>query len=112
MDEHSTNQYKWIWILIIAAAASATYAALGHPSEYGFYILTRWTVTIASIATALLIAERNQGLAIAAGLCALIFNPIIPLNLGRNLWLVLDLGAAVLLVINGCVITKDQSTQE
>ena len=83
----------------VAAVASAIslYAALGHPSDYGFYTLTRFAVTAASILFAVSIPQANSEARVAFWIVAGLFNPIIPLGLGRGLWFILDIAVCPLL---------------
>ena len=107
----SENELAWIWILILPSVAIALYVAFGHPSEYGFYTLARWLITATALVNLTLLLEKSPGLVAANGLLALVFNPIIPLGLGRELWLVLDLIAVLVLVAGGIALMTSSSNK-
>lgn len=94
-----TNQ--WIWLLIIPACLSAVFVVVAHPSEYGFYTLSRLLVTVAAAATAFLVWEKQQGLGMVLVGLAVLFNPFIKVHLGRELWVVADIIAVVVLIAGG-----------
>ena len=96
---------NWVWIFILLASAVSLFVAFAHPSEYGFYTLARWLVTASAVINLVLLLDRQPGLAVGSGILALIFNPIIPLGLGREVWFVMDLVAVGVLVASGCVLT-------
>ena len=91
------------------ASAISLYAALGHPSDYGFYTLTRFAVTAASILFAVSIPQANSEAKVAFWIVAGLFNPIIPLGLGRSLWFLLDIAVCPLLFYGASLVCKDQS---
>ena len=96
----SSGERNWIWFPTGLACAAALYAAIGHPSEYGFYVLARITVTIAAAILAFQLSGlKRQGLCIACISAAVVFNPIIPLPLGREIWTLLDFVVVVLLIV-------------
>lgn len=96
----SQSEKSWIWIPTGIACAAALYAAIGHPSEYGFYVLARISVTIAAAILAFQLSElKRQGLCIACVSAAVVFNPFIPLPFGREIWMLLDLAVVVLLIV-------------
>ena len=80
------------------------------PMPYGWYMLTRWVVCAASIAAALHWYGRNDRIAVASVVIALLFNPIRPIALGRPLWMLADalVGAAALWL--GWQLRKDSGT--
>jgi len=93
----------WIWILITLATLCTFYVAIGHPSEYGFYTLVRWLVTAAAIQNAIVLSglRKSQPLVISTCIVALLFNPIFPLYMGRDFWIVLDCIALAVLISGG-----------
>lgn len=102
---------RWIWLLIVPACLSALYIAIGHPSEYGHYVLSRFLVTAAAAASAFLIWERHQGLGVFLTAIAALFNPFIKVHLGRELWAVADLVAVVVLLVAGVAATRGLGRQ-
>lgn len=63
--------------------------------DYGYYIFLRWVVLIAS---ALIIYTAHQlqktEWVIAGAIVLLLFNPIVPVHLNREIWSILNIGAA------------------
>jgi len=104
------NNKNLLWLPTAIASLSALYAAIGHPSEYGFYTLARISVTTSAIILAYnLIDSENKQVMVACIATAVIFNPFIPLNLGRQIWAILDLVAVVLLIIATVSATKNST---
>lgn len=68
---------------------------------YGYYELLRILLFCCAIFIA--ISERERGNSIwlwAFGACALIYNPIAKLSLGREIWTVVNLATIALLVVH------------
>ena len=81
-------------------AATMLIAALAK-FPYAYYILMRWIVCGVATHSAYQAVEcHKNGWAWALGLVALVFNPIIPVHLGRDLWAVIDIGVATLLLVS------------
>lgn len=79
-------------------AAALLFLALGH-RPYGFYVLLRWVVFAVWAYTALQAYERRaRGFAWVAATSAILFNPVIPVHLGRAVWPVVDVIAGIMLV--------------
>lgn len=91
MKQHPLNWAR------LAAALMAVLALGGWP--YGYFVLLRWIVTLAAALTALRAFELDRaGWAWSFVALGLLFNPLLPVHLDRDLWKVIDLGAAVALV--------------
>jgi len=72
------------------------------PLPYGFYTLLRLVVTICAVVIAYHHWQSGgKGVAIAMGFIALLFNPLIPVYLTREIWAPIDLGLAVFFVVAG-----------
>ncbi|NQT79222.1 MAG: hypothetical protein HQ555_02365 [Candidatus Aminicenantes bacterium] len=68
--------------------------------EYSYYILIRWIVCLAAIYIAYCSYEAEKIYWIwIMGVVALIFNPIIPLNLGKGIWTIIDVITALVFVV-------------
>ena len=79
-----------IAILIVAAA----------PLPYGFYMLVRIVATVVFVWAAVVSVQRKRiTLAIVFGLVAILFNPFLKVHFDKEVWMVLDLLAAGLLMI-------------
>lgn len=79
-------------------AAMALLALLDMP--YGYYQLLRLVVAAASVFIAVAAWQRGSHLAVIAfGLLALIYNPIAPLHLKREMWEFVNVGTAVFFLV-------------
>lgn len=66
---------------------------------YGYYILLRWVLAATFAYYALVARERRmQGWAFVCWLTLAIYNPIVPLSLGRPVWTVVNLATLVLIL--------------
>ena len=92
---------QWIWLLIIPACLSAAFVVVAHPSEYGFYTLSRLLVTAAAAATAFLVWEKQPGFGMVLAGLAVLFNPFIKVHIGRELWVAADIIAVIILIAGG-----------
>ena len=69
---------------------------------YGYYQLLRIVVTISSGISAYKAYENeNQGLCIAFALVLILFNPIIPIYLNKEIWIPIDIIVGIFFGING-----------
>jgi hypothetical protein len=83
--------------LLYAAAALLVIAIA--PLPYAFYELLRFIVCSIFGYLAYLAITRQAHLHTAVfAVSALLFNPLIPVHLGKELWVVIDASAAALLV--------------
>lgn len=70
------------------------------PMPYGFYSLIRFVAMIAFAIYAYVYYEKkNNKLAITFVSLAILFQPLLPIYLGRTLWNVVDVAVAVFLII-------------
>lgn len=70
------------------------------PMPYGYYMLVRWAAMVVFAVTAFnYYAESKKELAITFGALALLFQPFIKIALGRTIWNIVDVVAAILLII-------------
>ena len=88
---------RMIWYI---AAGMLFLGAVSMPS--GYYSILRFVICGAGIFAAYQNYENNnQGWAVAFGIIALIFNPLIPLYIyDKFAWLVIDLVAGLLFLFN------------
>ena len=87
-----------VWL---APAAALLIAIL--PLPYGYYTLLRLVVCGATAFIAYqAYGERGHvsGWVVVFGILALLFNPLIPVQLNRELWAPIDIGAAVIMLIH------------
>ena len=95
---------------VIARVISAIllFWALGkHP--YGYYTLLRFVVCGVSAYGANFSAQlRRNNWAWIFGIVALLFNPIIPIHLNRDIWAFIDSGVGVLFLVSLFVVRKQR----
>ena len=65
----------------------------------GYYTLLRCLVTFCAILWAIQFNAKNQGLFITFCIIAILFNPIIPIYLGRELWRIVDFITGIIFTI-------------
>ncbi len=86
--------------LFLVPAALLLLAVL--PLPYGYYTFVRLVALAASV-VAIWLFYREAGNVewrqVAVGLIALLFNPILPVHLSRELWQLLDVLAAAVFVV-------------
>lgn len=80
-----------ISIALRVLAIVLLFSALGdHP--YGFYTLLRWIVTISSLYTGYLYYQFElRGFAWMFFIIAVLFNPLVPIYMQRETWLIFDI---------------------
>lgn len=85
---------KWLSIITAALLLLAVPSGLW---PYGYYILLRWIVSIsAGILTYKYYEQKIQLWMIVFGIVAILFNPIAPIYLDKELWVMIDLLTAIL----------------
>ena len=69
------------------------------PLPYGYYMLLRLVVTIVFAWAAYATYERKEEvLPWVLGVIALLFNPLIPIHLPKEVWMIVDVGAGIFLL--------------
>ena len=70
------------------------------PMPYGYYMLIRIVAVILFVIFAgQYYAAKKEELAITFGILAFLFQPLIKISLGRDVWNMVDVAVAVLLLI-------------
>jgi len=68
---------------------------------YGYYILLRIVICILSVITAFISSESNsKSWMWLFGIIAILFNPIIPIYLEKEIWIVIDFIVAIIFIIS------------
>ncbi len=81
--------------------------------EYGYYILLRWIVCLTAIYIAYFSYEAEKIYwSWTMGIIALIFNPLIPFHLGKDIWVVVDFIAAIVFGINIFIFKRNNKREE
>jgi hypothetical protein len=79
---------------------SALFLLCLAPMPYGFYSLIRFVAMIAFAIYAYVYYEKkNNKLAIIFVSLAILFQPLLPIYLGRILWNIIDVGVAIFLIV-------------
>jgi len=77
-------------------------------SEYGYYIFLRWVVFLSSVYVAYLffkIKRTNWEWVIV--IIAILFNPIIPVYLSKEIWQVIDIIVAIIFIVTIFISKKE-----
>lgn len=69
------------------------------PLPYGYYILLRWIVCGSGVIFAIAGWHFLKPLAVLSSLQAILFNPLVPVYLNKEAWSVVDLAAAIYILI-------------
>ena len=80
-------------VLCVAAGAMCLLALLKWP--IGFYDLLRWLVCAAGIVGAIAVWKTAPVLGAAFIFTAILFNPVAPIRLSRNVWVWIDPATAL-----------------
>ena len=92
------------------AAVMLLIAISGMP--YAYYTLLRWVVCAASVITlGMAINEERTGWKVVFGILALLFNPLIPIHLDKEVWLPIDILAALMFFISNFSIGRISKVQ-
>ena len=90
---------------------SALFLLCLAPMPYGFYSLIRFVAMVAFAIYAYVYYEKkNNELAIAFLSLAILFQPLLPIYLGRILWNIIDVGVAIFLIVLYVKENKSQSS--
>ena len=82
------NKNSLYLFLLIPAVLLILAPLINFP--YGYYMFLRLIVTITSIMTIVYVIKAAGGIneiSIIFGLIAILYNPIVPINLSREIWL-------------------------
>ena len=83
----------------LVAAGMLFYALADHP--YAYFTLLRFIVcTVASYCAVQANSQKNEQWTWVYGVIAVLFNPIIPIHLSRGLWIIIDLAAAIVILVS------------
>lgn len=90
-----------VGFLIARLIASVTLLLALSRHPYSYYILLRWIVCgTAAYGTFESIELEKSGWAWVLGIIALLFNPIIPVHLSREIWAPIDVTTALIFVVS------------
>lgn len=89
-------------IIVVINILAALLLLVGVSSmPYGYYTFLRLFTTVIAVANIYFAYENKSYIAVLMGVSiAILFNPLIPVYLQKETWVILDLTAAVLLIVN------------
>jgi hypothetical protein len=89
------------FIIARIAAAIMLFLALGR-LPYGYYTFLRFVVCGTTIYGAYVASteQKKPAWAWTFGIIAVFFNPFIPIHLSRDIWAVIDIAVALLLIVS------------
>lgn len=94
--------------VLLATAAFSFVAVADLP--YGYYRLLRWIVCVVAIATAIQLHRgQRPGFAWFLGALAILFNPLVPVPLGKATWRIFDCVAGIVFLGVAHVARKDRT---
>lgn len=87
----------------IASAVSITLLLLAVPAiwPYGYYIFLRWIITASAIFLIWVAYNLKKTFWLfLMGIVAVLFNPIIPIHLDKETWVIIDFIVAILFLVS------------
>jgi hypothetical protein len=92
----------------LIAAGLLFWALDRHP--YGYYTLLRWVVCgVAAYAATQALGMNKLSWVWTFGIVAVLFNPLVPVHLNRELWAVIDVGVAILMLLSLHTLAKHET---
>ncbi len=78
-------------------------------NPYGYYIVLRWVICAICFYYAFVAyKEKNIPWVLTFGVGAAIYNPILPLHLGRQVWLVVNIASVVVIIASFFTLRKEK----
>lgn len=87
----------------ITSAISVVLLLLAIPAiwPYGYYILLRWVVALSALFLLWLAYDLKKTFWLfSMGIVAILFNPIIPVHLNKETWVIIDFVVAILFLVS------------
>lgn len=105
MNEPPQRKQRSRPFFVLGLIAAVVLLAALASMPYGYYRFLRWAVAIAAVAMAVgAYGTKMTWVVWVLGLVALLFNPLVPFHLTRELWRPIDVSTALLLLVLGFVI--------
>ena len=96
---------KLLTIINILAALLLLIGVLAMP--YGYYTFLRLLVTVVAVINIYYSYQNKSYAALIIGIIiALLFNPVIPVYLQKDVWMVLDIFTSLALILNVVLLKK------
>lgn len=113
MNEVTQDQINIARWAIIGSAVMLFLAIPSGIWPYGYYVLLRWVVAGTGVFAAYLAYNVGKTLwAVVFGLVVLLFNPIIPIHLTKDIWVLIDLVVALIFFTALFSIREDKAKKE
>ena len=91
---------KRIWVPQTIASIMLLWA-LNPENPYGYYVLLRWVCCgMFGFLTYRAIAHEMQGWSWVLGITALVYNPIFPVHLSREIWAAVNIASIVIAIVS------------
>lgn len=91
--------FRWLLGTRVVAATLLVLALAELP--YGYYQMLRWVICAVAAFTAFVAySYGREGWTVVFGAVAVLFNPIAPFYLSREIWAVLDVATAVVFLVS------------
>jgi len=87
----------------IASIISVIILLLAIPAiwPYGYYILLRWIITASAIFLAWVAYDLKKTFWLSLmGIVTILFNPIVPIHLDKETWVIIDFIVAILFLVS------------
>ena len=108
----SERSQLWLTVASVAVIAAVMLLIALAKLPYGYYKLLRWVTCAAAVVVALSAhAWGKTWVAVPFGLIALLFNPLIPIHLSREIWRPIDIGAAALFLVSTVIVRPRRSAE-
>lgn len=87
----------------IASGISVIMLLLAMPTfwPYGYYVLLRWVICISALLSLWVAYNlKKKYWVVAMGITTLLFNPIVPVYLDKETWVIIDIIIAILFLVS------------
>ncbi|MFF2388969.1 DUF6804 family protein [Agromyces sp. NPDC058104] len=106
----ASRETERLWLRGVAIVGAGLLVAATFELDYGYYEFLRWGVFITASIAGFLCAERDKtNWVIGLVAIAILWNPFVPINLTREVWMPLDLVAAGYLALVAFVAAKRET---
>lgn len=86
------------FFVVTFVSSGMLFWALSRSNPYGYYILLRWIVCGTAAYGTFKAVELESGWVWTLGIIALLFNPILPVYLSREIWAPIDVTTGIIFI--------------
>lgn len=102
-DLHMERKFLFVSIILVLFLT----IAIMPIKNYGFYVLLRWICSPCLYIIFNYYRSKNKyGLSVISILLALTYNPLLPLRLGRSIWIIINVSTIAIIIVAN--LTKKQ----